>query len=85
VSLKGHLRSVTGTVFGRSVILAAMKIGAVALLLCLWTGSTLIAQTHNAVSLVNPLIGTQRSAIGYGGTMPFVAPPFAMKMNHGSA
>lgn len=28
--------------------------------------------------MVNPLIGTQRSAIGYGGTMPFVAPPFAM-------
>lgn len=38
----------------------------------------MIAQTHDAVSLVNPLIGTQRSAIGYGGTMPFVAPPFAM-------
>jgi putative alpha-1,2-mannosidase len=55
-----------------------MKIGAVALLLCLWTGSALIAQTHDAVSLVNPLIGTQRSVIGYGGTMPFVAPPFAM-------
>lgn len=28
--------------------------------------------------MVNPLIGTQRSTIGYGGTMPFVAPPFAM-------
>src|SRR6202012_3360876 len=55
-----------------------MKIGAVALLLCLWTGSALIAQTHDAVSLVNPLIGTQRSAIGYGGTMPFVAAPFGM-------
>ena len=38
----------------------------------------MIAQTHDATSLVNPLIGTQRSAIGYGGTMPFVAPPFAM-------
>jgi putative alpha-1,2-mannosidase len=27
---------------------------------------------------VNPLIGTQRSAIGYGGTMPFVTTPFGM-------
>src|ERR1700758_2200019 len=55
-----------------------MKIGAVVLLLCLWAGSTLIAQTHDAISLVNPLIGTQKSPIGYGGTMPFVSPPFAM-------
>jgi putative alpha-1,2-mannosidase len=29
-------------------------------------------------SRVNPLIGTQQSQIGYGGTMPFVSPPFAM-------
>ena len=35
------------------------------------------AQRDN-VSYVNPLIGTQRSAIGYGGTMPFVAAPFGM-------
>jgi putative alpha-1,2-mannosidase len=27
---------------------------------------------------VNPLIETQKSRIGYGGTMPFVSPPFAM-------
>jgi len=33
---------------------------------------------RDAVSYVNPLIGTQKSAIGYGGTMPFVSPPFAM-------
>jgi putative alpha-1,2-mannosidase len=32
----------------------------------------------DAVSYVNPLIGTQRSAIGYGGTMPFVTTPFGM-------
>ncbi|MBV8833576.1 MAG: GH92 family glycosyl hydrolase [Acidobacteriaceae bacterium] len=30
------------------------------------------------VSYVNPLIGTQKSAIGYGGTMPFVTAPFGM-------
>src|SRR3954453_7844911 len=30
------------------------------------------------VSYVNPLIGTDTSQIGYGGTMPFVSPPFAM-------
>jgi putative alpha-1,2-mannosidase len=36
------------------------------------------AASHDAVSSVNPLIGTQKSAIGYGGTMPFVSPPFAM-------
>jgi predicted alpha-1,2-mannosidase len=32
----------------------------------------------DAVSYVNTLIGTQRSAIGYGGTMPFVTTPFGM-------
>ena len=32
----------------------------------------------DVTSYVNPLIGTQRSAIGYGGTMPFVTPPFGM-------
>ena len=32
----------------------------------------------DAVSYVNPLIGTQRSSIGYGGTMPFVTAPFGM-------
>lgn len=33
---------------------------------------------RDPVSYVNPLIGTQKSAIGYGGTMPFVTPPFGM-------
>jgi predicted alpha-1,2-mannosidase len=33
---------------------------------------------QDTVSYVNPLIGTERSAIGYGGTMPFVAAPFGM-------
>src|ERR1700736_2224641 len=36
------------------------------------------AAERDAVSYVNPLIGTQKSAIGYGGTMPFVSPPFGM-------
>ncbi len=38
---------------------------------------TLMAQ-EDAVSLVNPYIGTGEGKIGYGGTMPFVGPPFAM-------
>jgi predicted alpha-1,2-mannosidase len=37
-----------------------------------------LAASKDAVSYVNPLIGTQRSAIGYGGTMPFVTTPFGM-------
>ncbi len=36
------------------------------------------AQTHDAVDWVNPYIGTGSGAIGYGGTMPFVTPPFGM-------
>src|SRR3984885_14000286 len=37
-----------------------------------------IAAESDAVSYVNPLVGTQKSAIGYGGTMPFVTAPFCM-------
>jgi predicted alpha-1,2-mannosidase len=36
------------------------------------------APQRDAVSYVNPLIGTQSSTIGYGGTMPFVNAPFGM-------
>lgn len=46
-------------------------------LFCISSASTLIAQ-RDAVSYVNPLVGTQKSAIGYGGTMPFVTLPFGM-------
>ena len=46
-------------------------------LLVMGTATGLMAQ-NDAVSFVNPLIGTQKSAIGYGGTMPFVTPPFGM-------
>ena len=38
----------------------------------------LLAAQGDPVSYVNPLIGTKKSKIGYGGTMPFVSPPFAM-------
>ena len=41
------------------------------------TATGLTAQ-NDAVSYVSPLVGTQRSVIGYGGTMPFVTPPFGM-------
>ena len=47
------------------------------LLLLLLSVPPLHAQ-RDVVSLVDPLIGTQKSAIGYGGTMPFVTPPFGM-------
>ena len=39
--------------------------------------SNLSAQT-DLVPYVNPLVGSQRSSIGYGGTMPFVTTPFGM-------
>ncbi len=39
---------------------------------------SLLAAGRDPVTYVNPLIGTQKSKIGYGGTMPFVGPPFAM-------
>ena len=52
------------------------------LILCLASGcvvsSVAYSADRDAVSYVNPLIGTQKSAIGYGGTMPFVTPPFGM-------
>jgi predicted alpha-1,2-mannosidase len=36
------------------------------------------APAEDAVSRVNPLIGSGSGKIGYGGTMPFVTPPFGM-------
>ncbi len=48
-------------------------------LLILTAGSfSCYAAPNDAVPYVNPLIGTQRSAVGYGGTMPFVTTPFGM-------
>jgi predicted alpha-1,2-mannosidase len=37
-----------------------------------------VAAQNDAVSYVNPLVGTRHSAIGYGGTMPFVTAPWGM-------
>src|ERR1700720_4834936 len=37
-----------------------------------------LAAQNDAMSYVDTLIGTQRSAVGYGGTMPFVTTPFGM-------
>jgi predicted alpha-1,2-mannosidase len=34
--------------------------------------------SRGAIDWVNPLIGTAKGKIGYGGTMPFVTPPFGM-------
>ena len=48
------------------------------LLVCLLLTPNLFAADRDALADVNPLIGTQKSKIGYGGTMPFVSPPFAM-------
>jgi predicted alpha-1,2-mannosidase len=48
------------------------------LLVCLLCASSLLAAHRDPLTYVNPLIGTQKSRIGYGGTMPFVSPPFAM-------
>ncbi len=48
------------------------------ILVCLLFASTLGAAHRDPLAYVNPLIGTQKSRIGYGGTMPFVSPPFAM-------
>ncbi|WP_348262611.1 GH92 family glycosyl hydrolase [Telmatobacter sp. DSM 110680] len=45
--------------------------------LAMGTVTGLVAQ-NDVVSYVNPLVGSQKSAIGYGGTMPFVTPPFGM-------
>jgi predicted alpha-1,2-mannosidase len=48
------------------------------LLAFLVLASALPAAPRDPVAYVNPLIGTMKSKIGYGGTMPFVSPPFAM-------
>ena len=48
------------------------------ILLCILLAPALAAAPRDPLASVNPLIGTQKSKIGYGGTMPFVSPPFAM-------
>jgi predicted alpha-1,2-mannosidase len=48
------------------------------ILVCLVVAVGLSGADRDPLGFVNPLIGTQKSRIGYGGTMPFVSPPFAM-------
>ena len=48
------------------------------ILICLVLPCAVLAAARDPVVYVNPLIGTQKGRIGYGGTMPFVSPPFAM-------
>jgi putative alpha-1,2-mannosidase len=51
------------------------------LALALTFGFTCLADARgqsDSVSWVNPYIGTGSGPIGYGGTMPFVTPPFGM-------
>ncbi len=47
-------------------------------LVCLLAAPALFGAEREPLTFVNPLIGTAKSKIGYGGTMPFVSPPFAM-------
>jgi len=47
-------------------------------LVCFLFAAALFAAHRDPASYVNTLIGTKKSKIGYGGTMPFVSPPFAM-------
>lgn len=53
------------------------RLATVVVLLNITVATGLKAQ-QDVISYVNPLVGTQKSAIGYGGTMPFVTTPFGM-------
>ena len=45
----------------------------------LWGSAVVaVAAVRDGVSYVDPLIGSKKSSLGYGGTMPFVTPPFGM-------
>ena len=48
------------------------------MLFLLWVHSQLQQRKRMPYPMSIRLIGTQKSAIGYGGTMPFVTPPFGM-------
>src|SRR5215469_5529549 len=56
-------------------VIASVKAFSRLLLLATLTAS---AALPDAVQWVNPYIGTGSGSIGYGGTMPFVTPPFGM-------
>src|SRR3954451_11986589 len=55
-----------------------MRTPVILLLLCPVLVNLGHAADRDVLGYVNPLIGTRESQIGYGGTMPFVSPPFAM-------
>ena len=59
-------------------ILTTMRTFALCVVAVCALSAAAYAEDRDPVTYVNPLIGTQESAIGYGGTMPFVAPPFGM-------
>ncbi len=67
-----------GAAPGAEDTISVMKKLAALLLALVISSFPASAAQRDAISYVNPLIGTQRSAIGYGGTMPFVTPPFGM-------
>ncbi|MCU1328955.1 MAG: putative alpha,2-mannosidase [Bryobacterales bacterium] len=48
------------------------------ILVFFFVADVLLGAPRDPLRHVNPLIGTRKSKIGYGGTMPFVSPPFAM-------
>ena len=50
----------------------------IALLLLLGSAIVLHAQDTEFIRWVSPAIGSGEGPIGYGGTMPFVTPPFGM-------
>ncbi len=56
-------------------VIASVRAFSRFLLLATLTAS---AATPDAIQWVNPYIGTGSGSIGYGGTMPFVTPPFGM-------
>ena len=62
----------------RTLYWSAMQRLALFLIVCSLSFSAAHAADRDPISYVNTLIGTQKSAIGYGGTMPFVTPPFGM-------
>ena len=64
--------------YSRKIQFPVMNRFAVGLLMFAVGSLSALAAQNDAASYVNTLIGTQRSAIGYGGTMPFVTTPFGM-------
>ena len=64
--------------YTRRIQFSVMNRFAVGLLVLTMVSFSFQASPKDAETYVNQMIGTQRSAIGYGGTMPFVTTPFGM-------